>query len=200
MSTLVLVLLVVLTSTALAVLADVRPAAACSCVGIDDEEALTLADVAFVGEVRSVDFPDSGYSAAEATVWFDVTQVYAGEAYADQPVQTAQDSASCGIELRHLDGPVLVFAERTDGGRDLAGQLLRAGLCGGTRETSNAPVPTDWVAARPIDGVAATPVDGSGASGSESSVVPIVVAVAAIALVAGLASALVINRSRRNGL
>jgi hypothetical protein len=186
---LVLVLLVALSGTALAVLADVRPAAACSCAGLGDEEALEVADVAFVGELRSVDLPGSGYSAAEATVWFDVSAVYEGEAYADQPVRTAQDSASCGLELRQLEGSILVFANRTDDGDDLSSQRLEAGLCGGTRAATDTPIPTGWVAA--------SPVAGSGTNGSESSVVPIVIVVAVVVVVAAAATALVISRSRR---
>src|SRR5689334_15021323 len=67
--------------------ATAPPAAACSCAGFTDEQARGAADVVFVGEVREVRLPGSGYSAAMSTVWFDVSSVVEGEAYAEQPVQ-----------------------------------------------------------------------------------------------------------------
>jgi hypothetical protein len=115
--------------------------------------------------------------------------VYAGEAFADQPVATAQSSASCGLELTMLDGPVLVFAQRVDGGSALENQRLEAGLCGGTRPAPEGSIPLGWTAS--------PPVAGAGAETSGSSTLPVVWTVTGLAVAAAVGTGVVLLVRRR---
>ena len=111
----------------------VAPAAsACSCVPATPAEQLDRADVVFTGTLvsREVVHPVPGVVGSDdpAVHVFAVDTVLKGTAAAQQPVVSADSSASCGLDLSG-DGPFLVHATDPPGGPE--GQLT-ATLCGGT--------------------------------------------------------------------
>jgi hypothetical protein len=120
------------------------PAAACSCLAIDDDEAFSLADAVFTGsavERREADDPMS-----PTTLVFDVDHVYKGDVARRQTVRTPSSSAACGV--RPSRDQLLVFASEPgttrSGSLDASAGELVAFLCGGTRDLSGASVPTSF--------------------------------------------------------
>jgi hypothetical protein len=121
------------------VVADARPAGACSCVGLSDADALEHADAAFVGKVTDYSSAGRPGSASDRALWtFKVRDVYKGTVTRTQQVVSYSSGASCGLEIQER-GVFLVFAttNRTlpTGPAPKPGQLY-ATLCGGTRAAS----------------------------------------------------------------
>jgi len=167
-------------------------AAACSCVGFTDAEALAAADVVFTGDLVEVRTPPGAmFSSADAERFvFEVDRVYKGEARARQSVVTPREGASCGLELAG-SGPFLVFASRKpvfDLDAD-EGELF-SHLCTGSRSLSEVPFPAALgPGAEPLTG--SSPVGGTRDGDDRGPVV--VVGVAALLL----AGALVVRWQRR---
>ena len=139
--------LTVLVAMAVGLVVAAPPAAACSCVSLDDQEALAFSQVAFVGDLLEVRTPPSGevWSSSDPERFvFAVDRVYKGEAKATQSVVTAREGASCGLELTGR-GPFLVFAT-TDPQLHLDGDggEVYSSLCSGSRELLTAPVPSSF--------------------------------------------------------
>ena len=178
---------------AVVTVASVDPAAACSCAGSTDSEAVAAADVVFSGELVEIRTPPgASYSSADPERFvFAVDHVYKGDAMARQSVVTPREGASCGLELSG-SGPFLVFAttERT---LDLEGDEgeLYSHLCSGTRALAASAVPASF-------GSGAPPTDGSSAIGSFDDggpgVVPVVAGVSAVAALALAVGYLVARR------
>jgi hypothetical protein len=171
------------------------PAAACSCGGGTDAQAFASADVVFSGELIEVRTPPGDtYSSIDPERFvFDVQQVYKGDARAQQSVVTAREGASCGLELSGR-GPFLVFAQ-TEAGRDfdIVDGELTSGLCTGSRELSEIPVPAEF-------GTGSPPDAGTSAIGEpddDESRVPIVVGGAVLLVALAGASALALRRRVR---
>lgn len=113
------------------------PAAACSCVGLSDAQALASADVVFSGTVRD-GAPSSPSREQTRTFRVTVDESFKGAPGAKPAVRTATDSAACGVEFAQGD-QVLVFA--TVGGPSASRpDELSANLCSGTRVLEG-PVP-----------------------------------------------------------
>ncbi|MGI8691854.1 MAG: hypothetical protein ACR2JK_03000 [Geodermatophilaceae bacterium] len=100
-------------------------------------------------------------SGGSAVVTFDVAAVYKGEVVRLQQVETAADSATCGLSLPG-PGPHLVFA-RTASEPAADGIPLRADLCGGSRPLSDGEPDAGLGTPRtPTAGTAATPTAFAG--------------------------------------
>jgi len=172
------------------------PAAACSCVGFqDDEAALEAADVVFTGELLEVRTPPTGevWSSADPERFvFAVDRVYKGEARARQSVVTAREGASCGLELSGV-GPFLVFAS-TESVLNLQGKdgELFSHLCTGSRKLGSEAVLSRLGEGRPPD-AGASPIGSTEDDGTSRAAV---VSAAVIAVV--MAGALVCLRIRRS--
>src|SRR5688572_11564441 len=102
---------IVLAIVAVGLVVAAPPAAACSCLGTSDAEALATADVAFSGTLVEVRVPpgETFSSMDPARFIFEVDRVYKGDARARQSVVTPRSGASCGLELSG-PGPFLLFA------------------------------------------------------------------------------------------
>ena len=131
---------------AVVTVASVDPAAACSCAGSTDSDAVAAADVVFSGELVEIRTPPgASYSSADPERFvFAVDHVYKGDAKARQSVVTPREGASCGLELSG-SGPFLVFAT-TEGSFDLEGDEgeLFSHLCSGTRVLAESAVPASF--------------------------------------------------------
>lgn len=159
-----------------------EPASACSCVGLTDEQALTGHDAAFTGTLVEVITPpgDTSSSSDPERFVFEVDDVVKGTVFTRQSVVTAQNGASCGLEISG-PGPYLVFASEdavlTSGAVD--GELY-SNLCSGTRALAGGVLPASLGATSdPLPG--ASPI-GDGGSGAGVSAVQVVAIVAGIAL------------------
>lgn len=172
----------------LVVLASAERAAACSCVGVSDQEAVPNADAVFTGTLVDIITPTGAAvsSADPERFVFDVDEVFKGEVSARQSVVTARDGASCGLEITG-SGPFVVFARtETDGITTGAvdGELYSS-LCSGARPLVNSALPAGLV-------VGAPPNPAASAIGGDEDRAPFaawgVVGVAALAAltVAGL--------------
>ena len=95
------------------------PASACDCSVATDVEYLAGAEVVFTGTVID------DQQGEPRTLTFRVDRVYKGQATTTQVVSTAQNEASCGLELRGAD-PFVIYADQGQTG-------LTANLCGGSR-------------------------------------------------------------------
>lgn len=134
-------LLVVAVLAGLVTLVGARPAAACSCVGWSDAEAVTYADAVFSGKVVDVAPSESAAAmVAERTYAVRVAETLKGEPDPVQAVRTPGSSASCGVDLAVGDR-VLVFASGGGGGlvEPRRGEMTTS-LCSGTRPLEG-PVP-----------------------------------------------------------
>ena len=145
------------TAMALVHVAAPPPAGACSCTGLDDQQALAQADVAVVGEVVARDEPAAPGSSLDPALWtFRVRTVFKGEVATRQGVASAMSGASCGLELPTDGSPVLVFARREPHPMEveLDGATLYGGLCEGSRALAGEPVD-------PAFGPGRAPAEGS---------------------------------------
>jgi len=171
------------------VIGTAEPAAACTCVGRSDTEALEAADAVFSGEVTSAQV-----SALEPQRYvFDVDLVYKGVVGSRQTVVSPQGGGACGLDLVG-PGPFLVFAS-TSGGRGLEpaeGELF-SHLCTRTAPLDAFPVLERFGSGVP-PGVAAAVDEPADIDGGDRSVVPIALGVA---LVLALVGASVLFRRQR---
>lgn len=175
---------------AVLVVGDARPAAACSCAGFDDAEALAHADVVFTGELVEVVRPGSWSSPeAPARFVFDVDEVLVGEARARQSIVTPAYGASCGLEIEG-PGPFLVFATERSTLTDDADGELHSHLCSGTRPLADGPIGFVAEGRPPTPG--SSPVGGGG-----GVPVPLVVGGIVLALVVVAVGATLLARARR---
>jgi len=110
---------------ALTILLAADPARACSCVAIDAEAAFDRSDAVFEGRVLEVE-----RAAGARRVTLAVVQQWKGITSERVVVETAADSAACGVAFE-ADTSWLVYAER-DGDR------LRTGLCSRTARIEDA--------------------------------------------------------------
>jgi len=134
---------------------------ACSCAGLNDDEAFAAADVVFAGRLVAVRVPDGPMISSDdpARFVFEVDSVLKGDAFETQSVVSARDGASCGLELQ--TGVDSVVFARTESSYDLADGELDSSLCSGSR-TGAAPEGL---------GTPAAPSSGSSAIGSGSSAI-----------------------------
>ncbi len=103
---------------------------ACSCIQASFAEWTEMADVIFVGTVSDAD-PSSGSGTETIQAGLTVTEVYRGEVGATAVVQTAGNSAACGVDF--VPGATyLVMATQS-------GDTLEVSLCSGTAELSMVP-------------------------------------------------------------
>lgn len=125
------------------------PAAACSCVGTTDAEALARADVAFVATLADRTADEASGS---ATLTFAVTSVAKGDVAPRQAVFTSGLGGACGLEV-YSTGPQLVFAKvsKTKPAR------LVGSLCEGTRALTAAEVSSGVAAAELLGTPALSP-------------------------------------------
>lgn len=149
---------------ALVIVGGATPAAACSCGGTSDEQALARADAAFVGSLVDIVPPErTGImsSADPERFVFDVDEVFKGEITVVQSVVTARDGASCGLEIAGA-GPFLVFAFEestlTSGARE--GEVY-SHLCSGTRPISSGDIPASFEGRPPIPATTPVPAEES---------------------------------------
>lgn len=103
-----------------------RPASACSCALRGAPQYLADADVVFAGEVVTIVAESEG----SVVALFDVETVYKGDPGRSVRVRTGGDEAGCGVPFQ--DGVVYVVFAQADG------DVLTAGLCGGTTEDRRA--------------------------------------------------------------
>lgn len=82
-------------------------ACACSCMGLDTDEAMARASAVFDGEVVARTKPSGGFSGELIEYTIEVSRVYQGSVPTKVIVRSAAESASCGAEL---SGRVTVFA------------------------------------------------------------------------------------------
>jgi hypothetical protein len=109
-----------------------RPARACSCGELTDEEAFQGATAVFLGTVRSVsaaEVPTTRYGPL-LEVTLDVARVWKGEVSRTQAVVTPNSGATCGVTF-HAGRTYLVYVTRNASG-------FWASLCSGTRATDQA--------------------------------------------------------------
>ncbi|UGY94923.1 hypothetical protein [Streptomyces gobiensis] len=150
------------------------PAYACSCVPSGESVYFGRADAVFSATLTD---------RREATLTFEVTEVYKGDVHALQQVATADSAAACGLEISGA-GPFLVFAdERRD-----AGPRLTASLCGGTRSLAAGDQPAFDSAEPPLPGRE---------TAVRSAPVPLLAWSTGLATVLGCLSWLVLRRLRR---
>jgi hypothetical protein len=166
------------------------PAAACSCVGFTDDEAIRGSEVVFAGELAEVLTPPGVFSSAGPERFvFEVDVVYKGEAKATQSVVTPRDGAGCGLELVGR-GPYLVFAG-TEPVLDLDAEEgeLYSTLCSGTRALDVAPVPAAFGPGDP-------PSRGSSPIGSpdEALPMPVIVVAGGLVVLIGLTAASIVRQ------
>ena len=129
-------------------LADLRPAAACSCIEISVAEALDFSDVVFTGEALSVGLDPDDDRAVRAV--FAVSRHFKGADVSEITLLTSTSSASCGYEFA-VGESYLIFASDDDG-------TLRTTPCSRTRTLDQA---GDDIAA--LDAL----IDGDGKPGNE---------------------------------
>lgn len=146
------------------------PAQACSCMsGTVMAQQFADADAVFTGRLidRRVEHPDDPQrsSADPAYHLFAVDTVLKGAVDDRQEVVSADDGASCGLEIRGK-GPQLVFADLRDG-------ELSAHLCNGTAKlTADLAAQVEAVARGPLPDASPDPVAaGSRGAGPEVAVV-----------------------------
>lgn len=172
-------------------------ALACSCAGESEAVHYERADTVFAGRLVHREEPPSApvmSSLDPATLTFEVSRVYKGEATDRQRVTTAQSGASCGLEIEG-EGPFLVFAERDGAG-------LTASLCGGTRPLDEGSASAYGSGKPPASapGVSAAGVVAS-APGNVAPGSALVLTGAGVVAALGLAGSVVVLRRRgRNGL
>lgn len=111
---------------------------ACSCMYMEDDHERFAsyydhADVIFQGIPTEVGISGQGNTHYRVSV----EKVWKGHANARIDIQTAADSAACGIDLP-LDTRVLIFASEYEG-------VLHTNLCSGTVEVSQAQDIIDWL-------------------------------------------------------
>ena len=132
-----LLLAALVAGAGLVVLAQL-PAAACSCLEADTAQHVRWADVVLVGTVTDVEQTEPGgdglqSSADPVEYTFEVEQVLKGDPGPGEPVvESARDSASCGLTGVRLGSSYVVFATQTEDGG------LGADSCGGTARTTPA--------------------------------------------------------------
>lgn len=121
-----------------------HPAAACDCSVLPDAAAFEQSDAVFVGELVDYESPpaNAGMSTDPATWVFEVSEVYKGDVAATQEVVSEVSGASCGLEIPR-EGEFLVFATEEGFRMDVGDDQYYAGLCGGTRSASVAPLDVD---------------------------------------------------------
>jgi hypothetical protein len=138
------------------------PAAACSCLALDDDEAFSLADAVFTGSAVDRRVPSD--PTAPTTLVFAVDHVYKGDVVATQEIRTPSSSAACGLSPDR--SRLLVFAAEPgtteSGALDASDGQLVAFLCGGTRTVSADAVPASFGTGR------APPVDEAAEGGGGS--------------------------------
>jgi hypothetical protein len=143
------------------VLGGATRAEACSCASVADEEAFANADAGFTGTLVEVITPGDAHSSADPERFvFEVDEVFKGDVAERQSVVTAQEGASCGLEIAG-PGPFVVFA-RTESGGITQGAVegeLYSNLCSGTRPRADGELPIGWaVAVEPSAG--SSPIGG----------------------------------------
>jgi hypothetical protein len=195
------------------VMAGTEAAWACTCATFDDADAYARADAVFVGEVVDYEFDAEGrsaFSTADPAVWtFAVSEVFKGDVDETQQIVSEVSGASCGLEIPH-SGEYVVFAQRD--GYDFAVEdgAYYAGLCGGTRSTTEGPLAVEGVTSQPPDSTAPTtaPIDGGEdapvleaaatptSDPDSASLLPAVLTIAGI-VSAGLLLVLILIRARR---
>jgi len=162
---------------------------ACSCAGLNDDEAFAAADVVFTGRLVAVRPPDGPMISSDdpARFVFEVDSVLKGDAFETQSVVSARDGASCGLELQ--TGVDSVVFARTESSYDLADGELDSSLCSGSR-TGGAPEGL---------GTPNAPSPGSSAIGSFDDNMDIIVGavITLAAIVLAIAGVVLGRRSRR---
>lgn len=163
---------------------------ACSCAGLNDDEAFAAADVVFTGRLVAVRAPGGPIISSDdpARFVFDVDSVLKGDAFETQSVVSARDGASCGLELQ--TGVDSVVFARAESSYDLAGGELDSSLCSGSR-TGAAPERL---------GTPTAPSSGSSAIGSfDDNTMEIIVGavITLAAVVLAIAGVVLGRRSRR---
>lgn len=140
-----------------------QPAAACSCGATSDADKFEQSDAVFVGEVVGYEPPpaDATSSTAPATWVFAVSEVYKGEVAASQEVVSEVSGASCGLEIPR-EGDFLVFATEDGFQMSVGNDQYYAGLCGGTRSASAAPLDVDVRSSPPKEPQEAAPTTVAG--------------------------------------
>lgn len=112
----------------LALLARVDRAHACSCMEMDVPTAFARADAVFEGRVASIERTSDGVGAVRVT--FDVVQQWKGIDHEHVVVETAADSAACGVAFEEGTS-WLVYAQDVEG-------VLHTGLCSRTKRIEEA--------------------------------------------------------------
>lgn len=106
------------------------PAWACSCAPVTTKQANENADAVFTGVVRSrVQVTRDDREVVELR--FDVSTVFKGRVYAEQVVQTAIDSAGCGIEAQPGSTWIIFATESSAGTGDHQITRLTTTSCSG---------------------------------------------------------------------
>ncbi len=130
---------------------------ACSCGPTTDAEALGRNGAVFLGELVGRKEPTVVLSSADdVRLVFAVERVFKGEVHATQSVVTAQDGASCGLEITG-PGPHLIFGRPRGTSTE-----IDAGLCDGSRAVAAEPVPEAF-------GAGTAPIVGSSEIGHDRS-------------------------------
>lgn len=122
------------------VLSAVSPAAACTCAGpTTDDEALAVADAAFVGTVVAVYAPRAGafIETHPEVVILDVSEVYSGEVGEQVGVLTNESGAACGFDFE-VGAEYFVFGRSETSFHTLEDGWYDVDLCSGTRQLSAA--------------------------------------------------------------
>lgn len=168
-----------------------EPASACDCSLSPDATAFEQSDAVFVGRLVDYEPPPTRtvMSSADPATWtFEVSDVYKGEVAATQEIVSEVSGASCGLEIPR-EGEFLVFA--TEQGFQMAvgdGQYY-AGLCGGTRSTSDGPLAVDAPPSPPESAQETTSVtiDQKDDHGMRLATVAVAVGVASALAIVGVA-------------
>ena len=134
-------------SALMSVIGFATPAHACSCAPLNEAKYFRHADVVFTGTL--IDRQEPPWqpvmsSGDPATLTFEVSRVYRGEAQRLQEIETAMEGASCGLEIEG-SGPFLVFANDAPDGAPLT-----ASLCGGTRAIADGGPPVFGASYPPV--------------------------------------------------
>jgi hypothetical protein len=121
---------------------------ACSCMATTPRDAAQAASTVFEGRVLRVDKgdPNAQVNAGHHTVDLQVVRYFKGEGGESITLQTASNSAACGIEFE-IGGSYLVYANTNEGSG------LWAGLCSGTRPMAGAEADLEHL------GMGSTPFD-----------------------------------------